>query len=236
MKINKLGSKKTYMKETKSKNLGRVALQTLVFLLVLTVLLTTIFLVAFPRQSSDILTKLGIDGLASNYAKITYERSKDFNDLAMTFSKSVTAENHEQVKKYGQILVENANYEDYVDFQEKNSTILDYDKWVKGNMAVASLHIDGVSKAISDLNLTTKTSYVEKSPLEYVVIDLISTKTKLDADEIKLINDKLDMVFQGMESRNENVIPMIIVAYTFANEFCESEIVSIWQTRYEQVN
>ncbi|MEG1519515.1 MAG: hypothetical protein RR458_00885 [Clostridia bacterium] len=224
------------MQEKVTKNLGGLALKTLVFLLVLTILLTTIFLVALPRTSSNILTKLGVDGLASNYAKVAYERTKDFNDLALTFNKSVLAENYKQVKKYGQILVADANFDDYVKFQNTNQKNYDYKKWALGNIAVANLHIDGISSAIENLNLSSSTQYVAGHQMSYLTDEVVSKKMKLDKDEIALVNDKFNMIFKGQQSRKEDCKPCIIDAYSFAKAFCDNDVAKMWFERYEKVN
>ncbi|MEG1805455.1 MAG: hypothetical protein RR327_03575, partial [Clostridia bacterium] len=184
---------------------------------------------------SNVLTKLGLDSLASNYAKVSYERSKDFNDLALTFNKSVLAENFKQVKKYGQILVANANFDDYVKFQNENETKFDYKKWALGNIAVANMHIDGISSTIENLNLSSSSEYVDGHQMSYVVNELVSKKMKLEKSEILLIDKKFDMIYQGQEGRGENCLACVIDAYSFSKQYCVNEIIAKWQDRYEKL-
>lgn len=224
------------MQGKSSNNIGGLIVKTLVFLLVLTVLLTTIFLVAFPKQSSNVMTKLGIDNLASKYSKVAYERSKDFVDLTTTFDKSVLADNYAQVKKYGQILIEDVNFDDYVQFRNAGNPNFDYEKWALGNIASAKVHVDGVMKAVASLELDILTNYFEGHPLTYIINELIENKMKVNESEIKFISDEMEQVFQGQEDREEDCLPIIVDAYVFSKNFCESDMVAKWQQRYENLS
>ena len=167
------------MNEKKANSLTKLAIRTLFFCLVLTIFLSTTFLVMFPGTSSTLFMKLGAENLSSRYAKAAYDRSGEFDDLVKVYSRSVQADEYKIVEKYGKIFMENENFESFVEFQNEKQPQYEYREWVKGNYLEALCQISGVEKAVKSLEITSKSNYDDVSSIRYIAEILVCKCKKM---------------------------------------------------------
>ena len=223
------------MSKNNSNSLTKLVITTVFFCLVLTIFLSTTFLVMFPRTASDTFNKLGADELSARYAKASYDRSGEFDDLVNTFSRGVQAEDNKIVKQYGEIFLADENFDSYVEFQNNLQPQYDYRLWVEGNYLIALNEIKGVKEAIASLEINYDSEYGDVAPIKYIANSL---KIKeLDVDELKIqfkiIDRAYEVVYNNLLGSGKDVTPLIVDAYSMAEAFGQTSLAEKWSVRYD---
>lgn len=222
------------MKNNKEISLGKVALRTFVFLLSICVLSLTIFLIAFPKMSSNLFLNLGMNGLSARYAKVTYDRSGDINDLGKTFDRGVTASMWDIVGTYGEKLVEDEHFEEYADFRSNQNIIKDYKSYVLGEIAIAKYHNSDLKNAIEYVKIPTKNDYQNMNSATYLIYYLIDNGNKLSDSDIELVNIYFENEYEILMNNNVEVDALCIDAFAFNQKFGSESQQNLWENRYKK--
>ena len=222
------------MNEEKNNSLNKLAIRTMFFCLVVTIFLSTTFLVVFPATASNMFSKLGAESLSARYAKASYEKSGEFNDLVNTFTRSVQAEEYGMVKKFGKELLDNENFDSFVEFQDNNQPQYVYRVWVEGNYIIALNEIDGLDVAIGSLEIVGTSGYGDISPIKYIADSLskqISENEEFEHD-YNVIDRAYEEVYKNLLRDGEDTNLVIVEAFSMAETFKQDELSTKWLERY----
>lgn len=221
------------MEKDMKKYLRKVALRTFSLLLSVLVLLFCIFLLALPKVASNMFGKLGMDKASADFSKVTYDRSGDFNDLALLFDRSVSGNNYAYLYKYGEILIEDKNFSDYAEFRLVNYSETHYTDYVYGNLAVGMFEQGDSQRSVAFIDSKTIDDYFVGCSLSIFATHL-SDKAKVK--EVVAIYPKIEglfeKVYQKMSDGGKDTKTLCADAYSLAVKCGDTDLQTLWQTRY----
>ena len=129
-----------------SKVILKTALKTLLIVAVVVLVAFGVASLAFPSEMAGLCEKTGNYSMATGYASLSYTYSKNVNDLNRCFTDSVSAENDNDIVKFGDKLIADEKFTEVcesitvikveVNGKEKEMPI-DYKQYVYGRVAAA---------------------------------------------------------------------------------------------------
>ncbi|MBR2070178.1 MAG: hypothetical protein IJ981_02000, partial [Clostridia bacterium] len=171
----------------------KVGLKTLVFLLAITIILSSVLMLFVPAYASDVCYNLGLKDLSARLEVNAYIKSEDLNDLAKLFDRAVDAENYEITYKFGKELFNHKDIDEYSLFRAKYGS-LDYKSYVLGNYAIATANLYGVNSAVDLLEENTGT-YSRTCAYSYLVSHVCEKTNKFKKDDATLLLNSLESRF-----------------------------------------
>jgi len=171
----------------------KVGLKTLVFLLALTIILSSLLMLFVPAYASDVCYNLGLKDLSARLEVNAYEKSEDLNDLAKLFDRAVDAENYEIAYKFGKELFNHKDIDEYSLFRAKYGS-LDYKSYVLGNYAIATANLYGVNSAV-DLLKENAGTYSRTCAYSYLVSYLCEEADMFDSQDANVLLIALENKF-----------------------------------------
>lgn len=114
----------------------------------------------FPSTVARMASDLNLDALALHYYEKNYQNTNDINDLYHLINTAQSSKNYEMVVKYYEILEDDSQYYDFIDFiNEQNynsqlnkillSTLINEDNYMKNIYTTALVKLGQFSDAMS---------------------------------------------------------------------------------------
>ncbi len=216
-----------------AKELLKVALKTLCFLLALTLVLASIFVLVFPSKSSSISSKLGFDKFASLCSKIAYEKTEDINDLAVLVENSIVSDSTKYIATYSEKLLADKNFSDFCDFKDGGLTSSSYENFILGNLSIAYAKLDQ-THLINSLLFDNGTDYEINDECVYLINYLNLTDVE-NGELATTMLAKLDEKFMSENSTQEEKKYICLDAFMLATKYDE-KLATIWKDRYETLD
>lgn len=213
--------------------LGKVALKTFCLLLAIVVLACSIFMIAFPTKTSNLMFKLGMNKLSCDFQKMQYERSKDFNDLALLFDRAVDGEKYEYQKKYGKELLNNENLEDYAIFRVSRYGQPHYIDYVTGNYVIGLYECGDKGEALKVI-VDSSTNYYIGCGMSLFATHLAE---KVSKESIKDIYNDIMKAYEDIytvcvSNKDADIKNLSSDAYSIAEKCGDQAYMDVWESRY----
>lgn len=211
--------------EMKTSNL---IIKTIVVLLIITLFITSVFMVFLPGKVSVVASDLGMEKLSIAFEKANYEKSGDINSLATILNYEIYNENFEEIAEYGMEMLNHQYYEAYVVFLGSSSlTSMGYDAFIETYILEALYEMEMQDTAIAVLSNRLSKGY-EDFGVGIILCGVVS-----DAGDSEFASQMLDLYESNLVGASDIKQYNIILEALMISSGSEYEM---WAERLETLN
>lgn len=155
---------------------------TLASIVMLLVMGFAVLSLAFPLTLSRVSASLGLYGVATHYAGMEYERSKDISDLAAATQYAIFAEDDRLIESYGDQLIEHPDFYAYCPTESMEKG--DYQQYIFGRLACAKYNLGDKERAVSLVFSVNEDAFPANNAIIYLALSAIDADDKATCEDI----------------------------------------------------
>lgn len=184
---------------------AKSALKTLLGAVIVILVAFAVFSFGFPGKMASILEDMGSYSLATRYAGLAYTYSKTTENLARCLDDSIFAENDEDIVKYGDLLLESSDFEEYAEGRSAaTGYVVDYSTFVYGRLAIAKYNLNDKDGALETAVMAMRgvTGFPINNTYAILAIQAVRTNDTVFCQKLKPLIEELSPTLQQQNYYN----------------------------------
>ncbi len=178
--------------------MSNLIIKTVVVLVIISLFITAVFMVFFPKTIADSAKSLGMPKISIAFEKASYEKTEDINSLATIVNYEIYHENNKEIAKYGMEMLMHEHFEEYVQFLGVNSlTKVDYKTFVETYAMQALYCEDMKDEAVAILSSSVESGY------EILGSGVVLANDVAKAKDVEFAEKMLDIYKSNFENAND---------------------------------